>query len=88
MSRPGANLAGAKALVLAVTVSLLATLVVAGTPTTASAAGTVLFQNLFNNQTVDGTGMVTVPTPTGGTNAACLTAKGNSATPPLLSCAG
>ncbi|MEP7333547.1 MAG: hypothetical protein ABI692_15830, partial [Terracoccus sp.] len=52
----------------------------------ASAAGTVLFQNAFNNNKVDGIGTVTVPTPTSGTNVACLTARGNSATLPLLSC--
>ncbi|MDQ1393456.1 MAG: large repetitive protein, partial [Acidimicrobiaceae bacterium] len=90
MPRPARAAIGglAKALAIAMSVSLVATLVVVGTPTAASAAGTVLFQNLFNNKTVDGTGTVTVPTPTSGTNGACLTASGNSATPPLLSCAG
>ncbi|MEV5968235.1 putative Ig domain-containing protein [Kribbella sp. NPDC051952] len=58
------------------------------TANTANAAGTVLFENLFNNRTVDGTGTVTVPSPTSGTNVACLSAAGNSATLPLLSCAG
>jgi uncharacterized repeat protein (TIGR01451 family) len=57
-------------------------------PTPVRAAGTLLFQNSFNNRTVDGTGTVTKPTPTSGTNVACLTASGNSATLPLLSCAG
>jgi hypothetical protein len=68
--------------------ALLATLFVLGSPTTASAAGTVLFQNLFNDRTVDGTGTVTLPTPTSGPNVACLTATGNTTTGPLLSCAG
>jgi uncharacterized repeat protein (TIGR01451 family) len=54
----------------------------------ARAAGTVLFQNLFHDNTVDGTGTVTKPTPTSGTNAVCLTASGNTTTLPLLSCAG
>jgi hypothetical protein len=54
----------------------------------AQAAGTVLYQNAFADRTVDGTGSVTVATPTSGTNAACLTASGNSATGPLLSCSG
>ena len=57
-------------------------------PTPAGAAGTVLFQNSFANSTVDGTGSVSVPTPVNATNVACLTARGNSATAPLLSCAG
>ena len=58
------------------------------TPTAAFAAGTSLFNNPFHNNTVDGTGTVTVPSPTSGTNVACLTATANSTTPPLLSCAG
>ncbi|MDQ1420077.1 MAG: large repetitive protein, partial [Acidimicrobiaceae bacterium] len=79
----------AKALTMAMSVSLLATLVVVGTPRPASAAaGTTLFQNTFHDNTVDGTGTVAVPSPTSGTNDACLTAKANSTTPPLLSCAG
>jgi hypothetical protein len=54
----------------------------------ARAAGTVLFQNSFATNTVNGTGSVTVPAPTSGTNAACLTASGNAGTGPLLSCPG
>ena len=56
------------------------------TPGRAFAAGTVLFANLFNDATVDGTGTVTKPTPTSGTNAACLSASGNTTVAPLLSC--
>jgi uncharacterized repeat protein (TIGR01451 family) len=70
------------------TVSLLAMVGAAVTSTTASSVGTVLFDNLFNDRTVDGVGTVTVPTPVTGPNVACLTARGNSATLPLLSCAG
>ncbi len=70
---------------LAVVSSLLCAVVA---PTAAYAAGTVLFQNNFTNRTVDGTGTVTKPTSPSGTNLACLTATGNSATPPLLSCSG
>ncbi len=90
MPRPGwvAFRGPTKALVTAMTVSLLATLLVVGTPTTAFAAGTSLFNNTFHNNTVDGTGTVTVPVPSSGTNDACLTAKSNSTSPPLLSCAG
>ncbi|MCU1478680.1 MAG: hypothetical protein JWQ64_3373, partial [Subtercola sp.] len=67
---------------------LLTSTAVATAPLTASAAGTVLFQNSFTDRTVDGTGSVNVPSPTSGTNGVCLTASGNSATLPLLSCAG
>jgi len=73
---------------LAMTAVLLAGLLGAVNPMVANAAGTVLFQNSFANRTVDGTGTVTVPTPTSGTNAVCLTASGNTATLPVLSCAG
>jgi uncharacterized repeat protein (TIGR01451 family) len=72
-----------------VILALLATVGGILVPTTASAAGTVLFQNLFNDRTVDGTGTVTVPATAGGaTNTACLTALGNFSTQPLLSCSG
>ena len=54
--------------------------------TPARAVGTVLFQNNFFNRTVDGTGAVVKPSPASGTNVACLTASGNTATGPLLSC--
>jgi large repetitive protein len=58
-------------------------------PGAASAAGTVLFNNAFNDNTVDGLGTVSLPTPVAGaTNLACLTATGNTTTAPLLSCAG
>ncbi|TDW24390.1 DUF7507 domain-containing protein [Kribbella kalugense] len=75
-------------LILALTLALLCTTLAIVTTSTAGAAGTVLFENLFNNRTVDGTGTVTVPSSTNGTNVACLSAAGNSATLPLLSCAG
>ena len=71
-----------------VTMSLLATLGGVLAPSASAATGTVLFQNSFEDNTVDGTGTVTVPSPASGTNAACLTASGNTATSPLLSCAG
>jgi uncharacterized repeat protein (TIGR01451 family) len=66
----------------------LTTIVTPLAPSDAAGVGTLLFQNAFNDRTVDGTGTVTVPIPASGANTACLTAKGNSATLPLLSCAG
>ena len=68
-------------LIVTVTVALLTTLLSAAVPAAAFAAGTVLFQNAFNNRTVDGTGTVTVATPTIGTNVACLTAGGQPPEP-------
>ncbi|MCS5719732.1 putative Ig domain-containing protein [Herbiconiux sp. CPCC 205763] len=70
------------------TTALLTAVISVLNPMSASAAGTILFQNAFNNRTVDGVGSVVVPTPTSGTNTVCLTASGNSATRPLFSCAG
>ncbi len=78
-----------RTLVLLINLAVISTLlgsVVAPTP--AYAAGTVLFDNDFKNRTVDGTGTVTVPTSPSGSNVACLTARSNSTTGPLLSCAG
>jgi large repetitive protein len=71
-----------------VAICLAATLAGVVRPGTAYAAGSTLFDNTFADPAVDGTGTVTVPTPAGKPNSACLTAKGNSATLPLLSCAG
>ncbi len=73
-------------LMIAATVAMLTTLPTVAVPTAAGAVGTVLFQNAFNDKTVDGTGTVTVPTPANGTNVVCLTAAGNPATPPVISC--
>src|ERR1700685_2350367 len=52
---------------------------------TASAAGTVLFNQPFHDNTVDGpAGSVSLPTPgAGGANYACLTAVGNLTKNPL-----
>jgi uncharacterized repeat protein (TIGR01451 family) len=69
------------------TIALLTAVLSVLNPVSAQAVGTVLFQNAFNNRTVDGTGSVIVPTPASGTNTACLTVAGNSATRPLFSCA-
>ena len=55
----------------------------------ASASGTVLFNQPFHDNTVDGTaGSVSLPAPgAGGSNYACLTASGNkNKTGPLYSC--
>jgi large repetitive protein len=55
---------------------------------TASAAGTVLFNQPFHDNTVDGpAGSVSLPAPgAGGANFACLTATGNATKNPLASC--
>ncbi|MEP7089199.1 MAG: putative Ig domain-containing protein, partial [Nocardioidaceae bacterium] len=73
--------------VVAMLASLAAVVVLPASP--AAALGTTLFSNSFANSTVSGgIGTVTVPTSISGTNAACLTAKGNTSTGPLLSCPG
>lgn len=74
---------GALALVAAVTAGALAL-----TPLPASAVGSVLFDQPFHNNTANGIGPVTLPgvPAVGGTNAACLSAAGNTTTGPLLSC--
>ncbi|MET7946374.1 fibronectin type III domain-containing protein [Micromonospora sp. NPDC005324] len=71
------------ALAVAVTVAVLAV-----APRPASAAGSVLFDQPFRNNTANGIGAVAVPgVPVAlATNAACLSAAGNSTTGPLLSC--
>ncbi|MGW2621269.1 fibronectin type III domain-containing protein [Micromonospora taraxaci] len=57
-------------------------------PRPASAAGSVLFDQPFHNNTANGIGAVAVPAVPGAsaTNAACLSAAGNSTIGPLLSC--
>ena len=80
-----------------VTSTAVAVLLVIGTVTvgitapapTASAAGTVLFNQPFHDNTVDGpAGSVSLPAPgAGGSNFACLTASGNNnKTGPLFTC--
>jgi hypothetical protein len=75
----------------AVSVTLVLSMITAGIAASApraDAAGTVLFNQPFHDNTVDGpAGSVSLPTaPSGGGNMACLTAKGNNKTGPLLSC--
>ncbi|MBF9131694.1 DUF11 domain-containing protein [Plantactinospora sp. S1510] len=71
--------------------ALLAALVVVLSPAPASAAGTLLFDQPFHNNTPDGLGAVTLPAlPSGSAttpNSACLTASGNPSTGALHSCA-
>jgi large repetitive protein len=66
----------------------MVTVGIASAPT-ASAAGTVLFNQPFHDNTVDGpVGSVSLPAPgAGGSNFACLTAAGNATKNPLASCA-
>src|ERR1700733_6244855 len=56
-------------------------------PPSAFAAGTVLFNQPFHDNTVDGpAGSVPPPPAPTGTNAACLSAAGNATANPLASC--
>ena len=75
----------------AAAVMLLTSMVTAGVAVHAPkalAAGTVLFNQPFHDNTVDGTaGSVTLPTaPAVSGNSACLTAAGNATANPLASC--
>jgi len=86
--RKRANPLRRRALALVTSVAMMTALLGVQAPTPASAAVTVLFDNTFTNNTVNGTGTVTKPTSPSGTNQACLTASGNTATGPLMSCSG
>jgi hypothetical protein len=74
----------------AAAVTLLVSSVAAGMATyapSAFASGTVLFNQPFHDNTVDGSaGSVSLPAAQSGTNAACLTAAGNATANPLASC--
>ena len=76
----------------AVSVTLALSMITAGIAASApnaDAAGTVLFNQPFHDNTVDGpAGSVSIPTaPVGGGNNACLTATGNNnKTGPLFTC--
>ncbi|WP_256788232.1 putative Ig domain-containing protein [Frankia sp. AvcI1] len=78
-----------KALVIGLVSLFLSGSISALMPTVAYAAGTLLFNQPFHNNTPDGLGSVALPLPpvsaTGG-NQACLTASGNSNTGVLRSC--
>ncbi|MCM3921831.1 putative Ig domain-containing protein [Frankia sp. AiPs1] len=78
-----------KALVIGLVSLFLSGSISALLPTVAYAAGTLLFNQPFHNNTPDGLGSVALPLPpvsaTGG-NQACLTASGNSNTGVLRSC--
>ena len=75
----------------AVSVTLVLSMITAGiaaSAPSAAAAGTVLFNQPFHDNTVDGpAGSVSLPTArAGGANFACLTATGNATKNPLASC--
>src|SRR3984885_5466715 len=73
----------------ALAISLLAGagLIVVGVSAANAAAGTVLFNQPFHDNTVDGAaGSLSLPTSPTGTNVACLTAAGNATANPLASC--
>src|SRR6202034_100119 len=56
-------------------------------PNAFAAAGTVLFNQAFHDNTVDGSaGSVSLPATPTKTNVACLSAAGNAAANPLASC--
>src|SRR5450755_884030 len=68
-------------------VGVLAAALTLATAGPAAAAGTVLFDQTFKDNTADGTGAVELPAPLApATNAACLTATGNAATGVVRSC--
>ncbi|MGC4746828.1 putative Ig domain-containing protein [Micromonospora sp. DT201] len=70
--------------------TLLATLIAVLNPVAAEAAGTVLFNQPFHNNTPDGLGPIVLPAlPASSTtsNFACLSASGNVSTGALHSCA-
>ncbi|MEU4570245.1 fibronectin type III domain-containing protein [Micromonospora sp. NPDC023956] len=74
-----------RALVLVIALSAGGLVILSGP---AAAIGSTLFDQPFHDSTPSGVGAVSVPgTPTGAaSNAACLSAAGNTTTGPLLSC--
>src|SRR5580700_4927023 len=72
---------------LAITLLAGADVVAVGMLPAAAATGTVLFNQPFHDNTVDGTaGSLSLPTAPTGTNAACLSAAGNATANPVASC--
>ena len=77
-----ASWAAAAALLISATA-----VVITVTAPPAAAAGTVLFNQPFHDNTVDGTvGSVSLPAAPSKTNVACLSAAGNATANPLASC--
>jgi large repetitive protein len=75
--------------VLAATLLIGVTAVALVMAAPSSAAGTVLFNQPFHDNTVDGpAGSVALPAVQSGINGACLTAAGNATANPLASCGG
>src|SRR5580700_7818088 len=72
---------------LAITLLAGADVVAVGMLPAAAATGTVLFNQPFHDNTVDGTaGSLSLPIAPTGTNAACLSAAGNATANPVASC--
>jgi len=72
---------------LAATLMICAAVVAVAVPAAHAAAGTVLFNQPFHDNTVDGpAGSVALPATPTKTNVACLSAAGNAAANPLPSC--
>ena len=73
---------------LAATLMFCASIVVVAVPAANASAGTVLFNQTFHDNTVDGSaGSVSLPATPTKTNVACLSAAGNATANPLASCA-
>src|SRR3984957_2625964 len=84
---PIAQLTTPRAAAVLLVIGMVTTGIAVPAPT-ASAAGTVLFNQPFHDNTVDGpAGSVSLPASPTGVNAACLTAAGNATANPLASCA-
>ncbi len=72
---------------LAATLMICTAVVAVAVPEANAAAGTVLFNQPFHDNTVDGpAGSVSLPATPTKTNVACLSAAGNAAANPLPSC--
>ena len=72
---------------LAAALMSCAAIVIVAVPAANASAGTVLFNQPFHDNTVDGSaGSVSVPATPTKTNVACLSAAGNSTANPLASC--
>jgi hypothetical protein len=85
--RGSARRSVARAAAITLLISSVASQMAAHAPNAFAAAGTVLFNQSFHDNTVDGSaGSVSLPATPTKTNVACLSAAGNAAANPLPSC--